>query len=145
MTAFAAILLSIAPASAQTVTVSAAIANYGPVTACPATVKFVGTISASGWPASATRELHVKWTRSDGTISPAQTLNFPEGSSMQTVTTTWTLGANGINWEAVQASGIPPSSTTMMRVYTSNHATFNLTCPTPTGIPGSLKPAEKLR
>jgi hypothetical protein len=123
--------LSVAPVSAQTVSMNASITNTsGPVTSCPVTINFTATISATNWSSTANRQVQYKWIRSDGADAPTQTLNFPAGGpTTQTVTDTWQLGANGQRWEAIQISYPPLSNAT------SNHAVFTLTCPTP----GSLQ------
>jgi len=129
-------LLSMVPVSAQTITMSAGITNPGgPVTSCPVTINFEATITATGWSPTANRQVQYKWIRSDGADAPTQTLDFPaSGPSTQTVKTTWQIGANGTNWEAIQIS-YPPITNTA-----SNHATFTLTCPTP----GSLSVPRRL-
>jgi hypothetical protein len=132
ITVFAVMLLSIVPVSAQTVSLSATVANYGAVASCPATVKFVGRISASGWSPTANRQVQYKWIRSDGADAPTQTLNFPAGALTQTVTDTWSLGANYAGWEALQVS-YPP-----MTNNTSNHANFKLTCPGPGSLTSGM-------
>lgn len=133
---FTVMLLSIVPVSAQTITMSAGITNAGgPVTSCPVTINFEAAITATGWSPTANRQVQYKWIRSDGADAPTQTLDFPaSGPSTQTVKTTWQLGANGQNWEAIQISYPPISNTT------SNHAVFTLTCPTP----GSLVVPRRL-
>ena len=123
----AAISLSIAPVLAQTVTMNASITNTsGPVTSCPVTINFVATISATNWSPTANREIQYTWIRSDGGVSPTQTVTFPAGGpTTQTVINTWELSANGQRWEAIKISYPPLSNST------SNHAVFTLTCPTP--------------
>ena len=135
ITVMAALLLYVAPASAQSVTLSAAIVNaVGPVTTCPITLTFTGTIAASNWSPTQLRQIQYKWTRSDGADSETQTLTFPAGSTSQTVSTPWQLSAPGTNWEALSVSYPPIANPT------SNQAQFNLTCPTP----GSLtKPGTR--
>jgi len=65
-----------------------------------------------------------RWIRSDNATAPTHTLHFAgTGPQRQTVTDTWTLGANYNGWEAIQI--LTPGSTQ------SNHATFTLTCRSP--------------
>jgi hypothetical protein len=87
---------------------------------CPHTFTFTGTINVPAGPVT----VRYQWIRSDGATAPEQTVQFTgTGPQQQTVTTTWTLSANGTNWQAVQI--LSPNATQ------SNHATFTLTCITP--------------
>lgn len=122
-----------APANAATIgaSLSASPSSYsGP---CPTVIKFTGTISATNWSPTALRQVQFKFTRSDGALSPTQTLNFPAGTpASQAVSTTWTLGGPGMNyagWEAIHI--VYPTA------LDSNHADFKIACagkpqPTPT-------------
>jgi hypothetical protein len=130
----AAMLLSIAPASAQTVNVTAAITSppYGPITACPVAIKFTGTMSASG---VASGLLQYKWSNSGALYS----LNFPNGVSTVTATDEMVVGKTGMqsNGLAVlrfkkQADG----SLALAETYGAP-VNFYLTCPSK-GTPGSL-------
>jgi len=126
ISALALTMLSILPASAQNVTLSAYIVNpAGPIEHCPVMIRFRGFITATGWSPTANRQVQFKWIRSDGADAPTQTLNFPAGADRKEVDTTWTLSADGTNWEALQVSYPPITNNT------SNHAVFTLTCPTP--------------
>jgi hypothetical protein len=104
------------------------------------TINFVATITATNWSPTANREIQYTWIRSDGGVSPTQTLQFPAGGpTSQAVGTTWQLGANGERWEAIQISYPPISSPT------SNHAIFTLTCPTPgTLVVGGFRPISPI-
>ena len=131
-----ALLLSVRPASAQTINLLASVLNQpGPVTSCPATIKFIGKFQAFNWPANSNRQVQYKWIRSDGLDQETQTIPFAKGgaaSSFQEVPVSWTLSTNGTNWEQLQVTYPAISNNT------SKKATFTLTCPTPgkLAIPG---------
>jgi hypothetical protein len=88
---------------------------------CPAQFTFSGTITATDWSPMALRQIQYKWIRSDGANAPVQTIAVagPAGGTYA-VSTTWTLGAQGTFWEALQV--IYPQSVT------SNHAEFTNHC-----------------
>jgi hypothetical protein len=89
---------------------------------CPKVFTFTGFIQVSGGPVT----VRYKWIRSDGAITPQQTITFAgSGSQQQAATTTWTGRATGTQWQAIQILG--PGSAQ------SNRATFSLTCQNPIG------------
>jgi hypothetical protein len=132
---FVAIILAAVrlPAGAVTITanLTATPANYSG--ACPTVIKFTGTVSATNWSATALKQVQFKFTRSDGALSPTQTLDFSSGPSSRPVSTTWTLGGPGMNysgWEAIHI--VYPQA------LDSNHADFAIKCegkPVPTTSP----------
>jgi len=88
---------------------------------CPVTVTFTGIISVDSGPVT----VHYTWLRSDGAVDAnAHSVTFPDaGAQSQTVSTTWTLGADGFQysgWEAIEIT----SPTTV----TSSHADFTVSC-----------------
>lgn len=82
---------------------------------CPETFIFTATITANG-----AGVVTYTWLRSDGALSPAQTITFT-GAGTQTVTTTWTLSpASFSGWEQLEITS--PNGTL------SNQANFALAC-----------------
>ena len=82
--------------------------------ACPKTFNFYAIITVNG-PGTVT----YKWERSDGAVSPTQSITFAAAGS-QTVTTSWTVGASYSGWERVHI--LTPNDKF------SNKAYFTLTC-----------------
>lgn len=117
------------PAGAVTITanLTATPANYSG--ACPTVIKFNGTITATGWAPTALKQVQFKFTRSDGALSPTQTLDFSSGPPTRAVSTTWTLGGPGMTYTGWQAIHI-----VYPQALDSNHADFSIKCegkPTP--------------
>ncbi len=85
---------------------------------CPTTVRFTGTITATG-----SGTVTYAWQRSDGATSGKETLTFA-ASGTQTVTESWSLGGPSLpsfsGWE--QLVVLAPQS------LTSNQATFTVSC-----------------
>jgi hypothetical protein len=139
----AAMFLSIAPTSAQTFAVSAAMTTpYGPITACPVLVKFAGTISASGIPPGLLPYgLNQFGWSGNGTLNP---LIFPTGASTATVTRTGQrmLGKTGTYSDALVVYHFTQAKSGSMVLATTSASavSFRLTCPSH-GAPGSLSPA----
>ena len=80
---------------------------------CPTTITFNGTITAPG-----AGRVQYKFVRSDGALSPVQTLEFTAPGAKPVNHTWWTDGPSG--WEAIQI--VYPVS------LTSNRAEFTLRC-----------------
>jgi hypothetical protein len=126
--AAAALIAAATPASAATQ--SAAVASAAKVSVkatvspraytgsgCPKTFVFTGKIHVSRGPI----RVRYTWIRSDGATSPVKTIRFTARQPRtRTVKTTWTLGANGTYWQALQI--LSP------RHVRSPRATFTLTC-----------------
>ena len=90
---------------------------------CPGVITFKGTIVADG-----PKTITYIFTRSDGAIdTKPKTLTFTKTGESQPVSTTWTLGGDGLphfsGWEAIKITS--PS------VITSNEAKFELSCNPP--------------
>lgn len=150
---FAAMLLSIVPVSAQTVSpVAVTITNtLGPIPSCPVTVNFSAAITVSNFAQGANREIQYKWLNSTSQDAPTQTLPVPPPSGRTangiavaslpgapaTVTAagSWTVGA-GTYWEELQIN-FPVNQT-------SPHLNFVVTCPTPGSltIPTVISPIK---
>lgn len=84
---------------------------------CPKVFTFTGKITTNS-----AGVVKYKWIRSDNANAPVKTISF-NGPGTQAVTTTWTLGAPGMNyngWQAVQI--LAPNA------MTSNKAAFTLNC-----------------
>ena len=124
-------LVATAPSAALNLSASAAASPASFSGACPKTITFNGTITATNWAPTALRRVDYKWIRDDGANAPIQSLTFatPAGGT-QTVSTTWTLGASHAGWEAVQI--VYPQAVV------SAHANFSLACsgvqPTPAPV-----------
>lgn len=100
-----------------------ATATVSPVShtgACPFEFKFTGTIKYTG--NSKHQEVQYKWIRSDGADAPTQTIFFDGPGTKNVMPTSWTLSAQGHNWEAVSINY--PTSPAV----NSNHAEFDLKC-----------------
>lgn len=92
---------------------------------CPQTFLFDGSITANGSGVAT-----YQWMRSDGSVSPAQTVTFLIAGTQNVATDSWTLGAPGFNttgWDRIQV--LSPNS------ISSPQATFTLNCPPITDTP----------
>lgn len=127
----AAMLVSVVPVSAQTVSdLSLQITNgAGPISACPATINFVATITMN-WPSNrpiTDRTIQYKWTNSNGIDEPTQTAAFYTPGTLLIPLPTiqlknaWKVNA-GTYWEALQIT-YPVNLNSPQRVYA-------ITCPT---------------
>lgn len=124
LTIMSCLLLCGCPPAQLTATLSSSPADYRG--GCPGVVTFNGTITSTG-----AQTVTYIFTRSDGAIDTnPKTLTFT-GAGSKTVSTTWTLGGDGLpyytGWAAIKITG--PS------VVTSNQANFQLRCnPPPNSI-----------
>ena len=84
---------------------------------CPNVFTFTGTITST-----VAGDVTYRWLRSDGALAPVETINFAAPGS-QTVSTTWTLSAEGTKWQQLQI--LTPTVTR------SNQSSFTLTCTPP--------------
>jgi hypothetical protein len=113
-------------ASAAVVATSASVSPTSKVALCPFTFTFSGTIDSNSQ-----GEVKYRWIRSDGAISPVETLVFREPGT-RVVTTTWTLGTSYSGWEAVRI--LSPN------LRQSNKAVFRLGCHAPPPPPPGVRP-----
>lgn len=109
-----------AAADSPNISLSAQVTPVDGTGPCPAQYTFSGTITATDWSPTALRQIQYKWIRSDGANAPVQTIAVasPAGGTYD-VSTTWTLGAQGTFWEALQV--IYPQSVTSNRAEFTNH------------------------
>lgn len=82
---------------------------------CPKTVNFSANITTNS-----AGDVTYKWERSDGATAPTETKTFV-GAGTQTVTSTWTLSAEGTKWKKVHL--LTPND------ISSNEALFTIDCP----------------
>lgn len=101
------------PAAFQ-VTSVVAVASV-PGGSCPKTVNFSANITTNQG-----GTVTYKWERSDNAGAPTESLSFASAST-QSVSDTWSLGANYSGWERLHI--LTPND------LTSNQASFTLTCP----------------
>ncbi|MBZ5665271.1 MAG: hypothetical protein LAO30_11770 [Acidobacteriia bacterium] len=120
LTIMSCLLLCGCPPAQLTATLSSSPADYRGD--CPGVVTFNGTVTSDK-----AQIVTYIFTRSDGAIdSNPKTLTFT-GAGSKTVSTTWTLGGDGLphyaGWEAIKI--------TQPSVVTSNQANFELRCNPP--------------
>lgn len=113
---------------AVTITAFAHVTPTAYVANCPGTFDLSGEVTANG-----ALTVTYRWERSDGVLSPIQTLNF-SGAGTQTVARSWQLAAIG------SFSGWIHLLTPIDR--TSNVATFMNTCGSVTGATASVSPSS---
>jgi hypothetical protein len=111
-----------APAGAVTISAHLNAAPKSFTGGCPKVITFKGTISASNWSPTALKHVQFNFTRSDGALSPVQTLRF-SGNATKAVSTTWTLGGPKTKYSGWEAIHITYPTT-----LDSNKAHFKLKC-----------------